>query len=423
MAQHDYNLANQSGAALRADLNDALSAIVSNNSGATEPATTFAYQLWADTTAAVLKQRNAANNAWVTLFKLADGAVPSVQTQLATRFTAGGTADAITGTLSPAIASYAAGLRVTATPSGANTVTGPTLNLNSLGTKTIKKRDSGGTKVALAAGDYNASGPFDLEYDGTDFILMNPLGAASSSQHGQCRLTKSGANLLLSPFNGNKLIINGTVQTIPAAGVTLAAPATNGTLYYIYAYWTGGAIALEYSTTGHATDSTTGVEIKSGDATRTLVGMARTVSSAWADSSAQRFVLSYFNRRPITSINNLGSTAATSSGSFVELNSSYRAEFLTWADSAIQAGGAGAATHGTAGYVGNYYACGVDGSTSGGLYTQFTTPGVGPVANASCLAGISLADGYHYVTPMGATSSGTVTFQATYTNVSAIVQG
>jgi len=181
MAQHDYNLANQSGAALRADLNDALAAIVSNNSGATEPATTFAYQLWADTTAAVLKQRNAANNAWVTLFKLADGAVPSVQTQLATRFTAGGTADAITGTLSPAIASYTAGLRVTATPSGANTVTGPTLNLNSLGAKTIKKRDASGSKVALVAGDYNASGPFDFEYDGTDFVLLNPLLQSSGS--------------------------------------------------------------------------------------------------------------------------------------------------------------------------------------------------------------------------------------------------
>lgn len=65
MAQHDFNLANQSGAAFRADLNDALSAIVSQNSGATEPATMFAYQLWADTTAGWLKQRNASNSAWI----------------------------------------------------------------------------------------------------------------------------------------------------------------------------------------------------------------------------------------------------------------------------------------------------------------------------------------------------------------------
>lgn len=70
MAQHDYNIANQSGAAFRQDLNNALAAIVSNNSGAVEPSTTYAYQFWADTTAGVLKQRNAANSAWVTLFQL-----------------------------------------------------------------------------------------------------------------------------------------------------------------------------------------------------------------------------------------------------------------------------------------------------------------------------------------------------------------
>lgn len=103
----------------------------------------------------------------------------AIQTQTATRFTAGGTSDAITGTLSPAISSYTAGLRVTTKPGGANTVTGPTLNLSSLGAVTIKKRDSSGTKVALVPGDYNASGPFDFEYDGTDFILLNPIVSAS----------------------------------------------------------------------------------------------------------------------------------------------------------------------------------------------------------------------------------------------------
>ena len=71
MAQHDYNIANQSGAAFRADLNNALSAVVTLNSGAAEPSTTFAYQLWADTNAGLLKQRNAANSAWVTVGTLA----------------------------------------------------------------------------------------------------------------------------------------------------------------------------------------------------------------------------------------------------------------------------------------------------------------------------------------------------------------
>ena len=67
MAQHDYDIANQSGANFRADLNNALDAIVSNNSGTSEPSTTFAYEWWVDTTNNLLKLRNSANNAWITL--------------------------------------------------------------------------------------------------------------------------------------------------------------------------------------------------------------------------------------------------------------------------------------------------------------------------------------------------------------------
>lgn len=70
MAQHDYVIANQSGAAFRADLNNGLAAIVTLNSGATAPSTTSAYMLWADTTAGLLKMRNGANNAWITLREL-----------------------------------------------------------------------------------------------------------------------------------------------------------------------------------------------------------------------------------------------------------------------------------------------------------------------------------------------------------------
>jgi hypothetical protein len=70
MAQHDYVIANQSGAAFRADLNNALLAIVSQNSGTSEPSTTYAYQWWADTTNGQLKIRNAANSAWIVIQEL-----------------------------------------------------------------------------------------------------------------------------------------------------------------------------------------------------------------------------------------------------------------------------------------------------------------------------------------------------------------
>jgi hypothetical protein len=70
MASHDYVIANGTGSAVRADLNNALAAIVSNNSSSSEPATKYAYQWWADTTTGQLKLRNAANNGWVTIFEL-----------------------------------------------------------------------------------------------------------------------------------------------------------------------------------------------------------------------------------------------------------------------------------------------------------------------------------------------------------------
>ncbi len=70
MATHDYVIANGTGAAVRSDLNGALAAIVSNNSGSSEPSTKYAYQWWADTTTGQLKLRNSANNAWVTIFEL-----------------------------------------------------------------------------------------------------------------------------------------------------------------------------------------------------------------------------------------------------------------------------------------------------------------------------------------------------------------
>ena len=71
MAQHDYVIANGTGAAVRSDLNGALGAIVTNNSGAVEPTTTYAYMWWPDTTTGLLKQRNAANTAWITIGTLA----------------------------------------------------------------------------------------------------------------------------------------------------------------------------------------------------------------------------------------------------------------------------------------------------------------------------------------------------------------
>lgn len=77
MATHDYVIANGTGAAVRSDINGALAAIVSQNSSASEPSPTYAYMRWADTSAGVMKMRNGANSAWISLYQL-DGEWTSI---------------------------------------------------------------------------------------------------------------------------------------------------------------------------------------------------------------------------------------------------------------------------------------------------------------------------------------------------------
>ena len=73
MATHDYNIANQTASSARTDINNALAAIVSNNSGLLEPTTMFANMIWYDTTNDLLKIRDAGNTFWITLGTVAQG--------------------------------------------------------------------------------------------------------------------------------------------------------------------------------------------------------------------------------------------------------------------------------------------------------------------------------------------------------------
>lgn len=70
MAQHDYIIANDTAANVRSDINSALAAIVSQNSGASAPSATYANMLWYDSTNNLLKMRDEADAAWITLGEL-----------------------------------------------------------------------------------------------------------------------------------------------------------------------------------------------------------------------------------------------------------------------------------------------------------------------------------------------------------------
>jgi hypothetical protein len=208
---------------------------------------------------------------------------------------------------------------------------------------------------------------------------------------GQCRLTKSGANLLLSPFNGNGLTVNGVACKIPSAGVTLAPTAFAATTtYYIYAVAASGAInSLEGSTTAPTIDIASGIAIKTGDVNRTLVGMARTTTGpAWLDTANNRYVISWFNRRPI--FLTVATSPVTYAGTITEGNGSDRLNFITWANDPIQ-GNVQVQVNG--GSTVSLAAQNLDGTSSSPVF--FTSQGY--FSASPSWWGISPADGAHFL--------------------------
>lgn len=155
---------------------------------------------------------------------------------------------------------------------------------------------------------------------------------------GQCRLNYvSATQLKLLPYGGNLLWINGAYRRIPAAGIAFAntglAPST---AYYLYAYWTGTAVALEASTTSRATDTTWGHQIKSGDATRTLVGGFFTDGSSpgqFRNSAQARCTASWFHRRSQSLYTPMNNTAATASSTPIPGNADTIA--FVWGDEIV----------------------------------------------------------------------------------------
>jgi hypothetical protein len=70
MSQNDFTIANQTFPNTRADINSALQALASTSSGSSEPSTTFANQLFYNTTSNLLQIRNEDNDAFITIAEL-----------------------------------------------------------------------------------------------------------------------------------------------------------------------------------------------------------------------------------------------------------------------------------------------------------------------------------------------------------------
>ncbi len=131
--------------------------------------------------------------------------------------TTGGSANAYTLMLNPALAAYVAGVCVAVKIHAANTGTS-TLNINGLGAKSI--RDSKGN--TLTAEKLIVNGVYTLRYDGTNFILQGEGGSgnaiASDLLSGKTASVDAGDIVGTMPNRGAVTITPSTADQVIADG-------------------------------------------------------------------------------------------------------------------------------------------------------------------------------------------------------------
>jgi hypothetical protein len=145
MAQSDYNIANDSAPAVRAKLNTVFESIATNNAGASAPSTTFPHQWWYDATTNILKQRNAADDAWIDIgqFDQTAGTFQPIGTPQLTQVQVEDDTDTTFGTVSGERLAQASAASISDFASGA--AGSPRLGLAAL------PEVAAGTQVKLAA--------------------------------------------------------------------------------------------------------------------------------------------------------------------------------------------------------------------------------------------------------------------------------
>lgn len=235
----------------------------------------------------------------------------------------------------------------------------------------------------------------------------------------------------LVPYLGNLLNINGTNFIIPTAGVTLSATGlTINTVYFVYVWMNGATMTLEASTTGHSTNTATGMEIKTGDPTRTLVGMVYpTTGPNFVSNTTNTYVISWLNKRPLKCFIPLTANIAVINTTLTEIDPSYRINFLVWNGDNINAFCTGGMTSTSISTV--QAALFIQGFTSGNL--EGGTIATVPVAGYYSTIGVnttivSSADSQNYIGLKGASAAGSCTIFGSATigtrsTIQAIIQG
>ena len=128
MAQHDYNIANADGATVRADINNALSAIQSSNSGGSDPSSLVAGMLYYDTGDGYFKVVASNGSTLTNLFTIGSTTNTNIMSDSANEYTKTQTFNATTLTDASTVAWDASINQVTSVTLGGNRAFGAPTN-------------------------------------------------------------------------------------------------------------------------------------------------------------------------------------------------------------------------------------------------------------------------------------------------------
>ena len=128
MAQHDYNIANADGATVRADINNALSAIQSSNSGGSDPSSLVAGMLYYDTGDGYFKVVASNGSTLTNLFTIGSTTNTNIMSDSANEYTKTQNFNATTLTAASTVAWDASINQVTSVTLGGNRAFGAPTN-------------------------------------------------------------------------------------------------------------------------------------------------------------------------------------------------------------------------------------------------------------------------------------------------------
>lgn len=241
----NYEIANSSGLIFRGRVNEVFAAVQSNNSGATEPTGTVAYQLWYDTTNNILKMRNASNAAWIGLFTVdqTNGvwSVNSSSSSDALRITQTGTGNAllVEDSANPDSTPFV----ITADGDVGIGITTPTVKLDVVGTTNSTNFTRGGSQV------YSRNN------------ILGTVSQTSGVPTGAIIERGSNANGEFVKYADGTQICTFTVATSASAAVTKTLPATFVDTAYIAVGSNMGSAGSSDVTVKFSTTATTTVNV------------------------------------------------------------------------------------------------------------------------------------------------------------------